>query len=44
MILENNSVLKDKLKLVNDGKDNEIKINKDINEDSEKREKKLDKF
>ena len=44
MILENNSVLKDKLKLVNTGKDNEIKINKDINEDSEKREEKLDKF
>ena len=44
MILENNSVLKDKLKLVNNGKDNEIKINKDINVNSEKTEEKLDKF
>ena len=43
MILAHNSILHVKAK-VNNGKDNEIKINKDINDNSQKREEKLDKF
>ena len=42
-ILEYNSILKVKAKF-NNRKDNEIKINMDINQDSEKREEKSDKF
>ena len=41
MILDHNSILHVKAK-VNNGKDNEIKIKMDINEDSEKREEKND--
>ena len=41
MILKHNSILNVKAK-VNNGKDNEIKIKMDINEDSEKREEKND--
>ncbi len=41
MILAHNSILHVKAK-VNNGKDNEIKIKMDINEDSEKREEKND--
>ncbi len=42
MILKHNSILNVKAK-VNNGKDNEIKIKKNINENSEKREEKKDK-
>ena len=41
MILKHNSILNVKAK-VNNGKDNEIKIKMDINEESEKREEKND--
>ena len=41
MILDHNSILHVKAK-VNNGKDNEIKIKMDINEESEKREEKND--
>ena len=42
MILIHNSILNVKAK-VNNGKDNEIKIKMDVNENSEKREEKIDK-